>query len=116
MKLGKMMSVPVLLVTFLLLAGPVRAHDEAKKTPSEPSKTADSTSSAQSNPSCTPQSDSVSVLTVSLFDGSCARSARRFTPEPGAWPSSPMTENLCPRVGTDKEYDHAPDAFRAWCV
>ena len=70
MKLGKMMSVPVLLVTFLLLAGPVRAHDEAKKTPSEPSKTADSTSSAQSNPSCTPQSDSVSVLSVSLFDGS----------------------------------------------
>ena len=70
MKLGQMMSVPVLLVTFLLLAGPVRAHDEAKKKPSEPSKPADSTSSAQSNPSCTPQSDSVSVISVNLFDGS----------------------------------------------
>src|SRR5262245_15825591 len=70
MKFGKMTSVPVLLATFLLLAGPVRAEDEAKKEPSEPSKTADSTSSAQSNPSCTPQSNSVSVLSVSLFDGS----------------------------------------------
>src|SRR5262245_2602376 len=47
MKFGKMTSVPVLLATFLLLAGPVSAEDEAKKEPSEPSKTADSASSAQ---------------------------------------------------------------------
>ena len=91
MKLAKITAVAFLVVTFFPFAGVVLAQDEAKKKPSEPSKTADSTSSAQSNPSCTPQSDSVSVLTVSLFDGSCARSARRFTPEPGAWPSSPMT-------------------------
>ena len=80
MKLGKMMSVPVLLVTFLLLAGPLRAHNEAKKKPSEHLKTADSTSSAQSNPSCTPQSDSVSVLSVSLFDGSRAHGQHDDSP------------------------------------
>src|SRR5262249_49828565 len=47
MKLGKMMSVPVLLATFLLLAGPVRAQDEAKKKPSESPKTADAAASAE---------------------------------------------------------------------
>src|SRR5262249_50028308 len=47
MKLGKMMSVAVLLATFLFLAGPARAQDEAKKKPSDPSKAADSASSAQ---------------------------------------------------------------------
>jgi hypothetical protein len=47
MKLGKMMSVPVLLATFLLLADPVRAQDEAKKKPSEPSKSADAGASAE---------------------------------------------------------------------
>jgi hypothetical protein len=47
MKFGKMTSVPVLLATFLLLAGPVRAQDEAKKKPSEPLKTADAAAYAE---------------------------------------------------------------------
>jgi len=47
MKLGKMMSVPVLLATSLLLAVPVRAQDEVKKKPSESSKTADAGASAE---------------------------------------------------------------------
>jgi HEAT repeat protein len=47
MKLGKIMSVPALLATFLLLAGPVRAQDEAKKKPADSSKTADAAASAE---------------------------------------------------------------------
>jgi hypothetical protein len=41
MKRGTLMGVPVLLVTLVLLAALIRAEDEAKRTPSEPSKAAD---------------------------------------------------------------------------
>jgi hypothetical protein len=47
MNLGKKISVPVLLVTLFLLADPIRAEDEAKKKPSEPSKAADAVAAAQ---------------------------------------------------------------------
>ena len=42
-----MTRVPILLVTLFFLAVPVRAEDEAKKKPSEPSRAADATASAQ---------------------------------------------------------------------
>jgi hypothetical protein len=47
MKFGEMMSVPVLIATLCVLTDPVWAQDEAKWKPSEPSKAADATASAQ---------------------------------------------------------------------
>ena len=47
MKRVRMLGVPVLLVTVLLLAHSARAQDETPKKPSEPSKAADATASAQ---------------------------------------------------------------------
>jgi hypothetical protein len=41
------MRVPVLLVTLILLADAVRAQDDTKKKPSEPSKSADTIASAE---------------------------------------------------------------------
>ena len=47
MKRVSIMRVPVLLVTLILLADAVRAQDDTKKKPSEPSKSADTIASAE---------------------------------------------------------------------